>query len=756
MQKISLQKKSFFNSIGLDINNLPAELQIKSNSIQTKIPKEDLKFLNNQNLTVPKEKYFRLKNLYGTTNLKLDNKTWIDIFSDSEKTDEIVKLYFKNPNYYFKDLKQLDQSTLKHNNCIELFEDNGKFFVKDGLARLSVVMIKYLLEMSRAQSKEEKIMINKQYTYAAVVRSAPKDVDIMYLINMLFEIYGQEIKLQKIDNDNECSYIMKYEDKKIEIKDKADFEEFIKNGYLPKDCKSKENFKAVLKNITKVGMEYKDNEDKVDQFLVMGKLFPNYEIFVKYYKKMCQYQVEDKLIEKLDLTNITYDKILKGMIEVIKAEERSQKKAEPSSTKQKSIKVADKDIKTVKEKNAKAVQKVPTTVKSDVLVTKDLNIVKEKKIKIAEMPVKNAIVSAKNIAVTGKNVAVAEKNIAAKGKNVAVAEKISAEQEAINKTNRAKELAKKQISNIVNNIEMTYYKLKTEEANIMDLANSTTVELNIDKINDSIINSNITSIKENSSVLRKRIEDYNMVDDLSYTNELLNNLNNLSSDQNITQEYSEEMKSIYTVCFNKNAQRLITDSKLQKLDKQRKEIESEKCSFFSKLLGKAKLKQARLDNINLKEQLILTESQFSSSSYYTIEDGLSDIYSYIKTEEDASCLTELNMYLRSIETNSTLREMTDQTKLSKKTKEKINQQRNLPQIALSKDKKRLFSKAQINFMQEKNNELKRVIQFNRANSLKLQNTGVIPIIGNIKSTKAVKKFMSNLNQIGNSMKSHSC
>ena len=45
MQKISLQKRSFFNSIGLDTNNLPPELQIKSNSIQTKLPKESFKFL---------------------------------------------------------------------------------------------------------------------------------------------------------------------------------------------------------------------------------------------------------------------------------------------------------------------------------------------------------------------------------------------------------------------------------------------------------------------------------------------------------------------------------------------------------------------------------------------------------------------------------------------------------------------------------------------------------------------------------------
>ncbi len=110
MQKISLQKRSFFNSIGLDANNLPPELQIKSNSMQTKLPKESLKFLTQKDWTIPQEKAFRLKNLFGTDNADFDNKTWIEIFNNNEKTDEIIKLYFKNPNYYYKDLKQLNQA----------------------------------------------------------------------------------------------------------------------------------------------------------------------------------------------------------------------------------------------------------------------------------------------------------------------------------------------------------------------------------------------------------------------------------------------------------------------------------------------------------------------------------------------------------------------------------------------------------------------------------------------------------------------
>ena len=56
-------------------------------------------------------------------------------------------------------------------------------------------------------------------------------------------------------------------------------------------------------------------------------------------------------------------------------------------------------------------------------------------------------------------------------------------------------------------------------------------------------------------------------------------------------------------------------------------------------------------------------------------------------------------------------------------------------------------------MQEKNNELKRVIQITRANSLKQQNTGMIPVLGNIKTTKAFNKFCTDINRIDSSIRS---
>ena len=699
MQKISLQKRSFFNSIGLDTKNIPSELKVKTTNLTKKIPSEDVVFFKNKNLVTSERKHFRLKNLIGTVSNEYDGKSWIEIFVNNDKSDEMIKQYFKNPNYYFKELRKLDQTSLNHNNEIELYEDNGKFFVKDGTARLALMMSKYLLETSRAQTKEEQSLINKQYIFAANVKSAPKDRDVIYLINMLIEIYGTKLKISKVPGNYECKYVLQYGDRIFEINSKKELENFIKNSYLPKSYKSEEKLKSKIAGLTKIGISYKLNEKSEDAFLVMGKIFPNYEFFVKYYKKAQKYNIENKLFSKLDLENITYEVILKNLIKVVKDEEKK-----------------------IKEDNLKVTKENKSKEKKEKKQKKNVSEAKEENQKL-----KNA-----------KN-------------NTEKKEEDKAE-ELRKKLDENKKKINEQVDLITENIETTYYKLKSEEARVMDIANSTNITLNIDKMNDDSINASINSIKENIMKTHKKINSAEKIDDLKNINELSKDLNKIIDSKNIVEGYSNEMESIFKTCFNKEIQKLITDSKLKKLEKQRLEIEQEKCSFFSKLLGKAKLKQAKLDNINLKKQLILSESQYINKSYYYLEDGLSEVYTYLKEETDETCLSDIRLFLRNIEQNSQIKNMINQDKLNNLVKEKMEQKRNLPQLVLSKEKRKLFSKAQINLMEEKNNELKRVIQITRANSLKLQNTGMIPILGNIKTTKSINKFCNNLNEINNTLK----
>ena len=127
------------------------------------------------------------------------------------------------------------------------------------------------------------------------------------------------------------------------------------------------------------------------------------------------------------------------------------------------------------------------------------------------------------------------------------------------------------------------------------------------------------------------------------------------------------------------------------------------------------------------------------------------MYAYVKTEDDSTVLGDVQLFLRNIESNLQIKKLIDKNKLDRLVKEKVNQQKNLPVLVLSKEKRKFFSKNQINLVEEKNNELKRVIQINRANSLKKQNTGIIPIFGNIKTTKALNKFYKLLEEVDMSL-----
>mgnify|MGYP007056161028 CR=1 FL=1 len=702
MEKISLQKKSFFNSIGLDVNNIPSELKLKAGNMHASLPKQDLEFLNTDSLTKPEQKHFRLKNLVGTDNLSYNGKTWLEIFVNNEKSDETIKQYFKNPNYYFKDLRKLDQTDLNHNNTIELYEDNGKYYVKDGVSRLSLMMTKYLLEMSRATTKEERALINKQYIFAANVRSIPKDRDIIHLTSMLKNICGTKLKIEKMGSEEECKYKLTYGEKTIELKSKTDLENFIKNNYLPKEYKSVDKLKNKVDGLAQISFDYQTDEEKEEAFLVIGKIFPNYEIFIKYYKKMKELNIENKLYENINLSEVTYEHILKKLINVVKQEENlvksdKSKKTESKDTKEIISKKSEKDNLPEKEKTIKVIEKKATETK-------------EKK-------------------------------------------EIKKEPTSKDDIENIRKKINEQTSAITNTIEMLYYKFKAEESNAFELANISKITLNIDRIDDDNINSNINSIKSHCAEIKNSINSEEDISKLKKEHDYIKNIKNTSLDEKIITAYKDEMNHIYCSCLNKHIQKLITDSKLQKLELQRAEIESEKCSFFSKLIGKAKLKQAKLDNINLKKQLILSESQFADKLHYYVEDGLSDLYAYSKNEEDERCLVEIKTFTRQIESNNQIQSLIDNNKLNRQIKEKIEQKRNLPQLALSKEKRRLFSKAQINLMEEKNNELKRVIQITRANSLKQQNTGIIPILGNIKTTKAVNKFCNDLAKMDGALRS---
>ena len=239
MQEISKEKKKFLESIGIDINNLPPEFARHSDTMESTFSEEEIAFLNRENLTGRYIKTFCLKDLVGTIHPDYTDKTWLEAFLLSKRGDNAVEEYFKNPEYYSRDLKQLDQSDLRHETPIELYESDGKFFINGGNNRLSLIMMKYLADMSKAQSDEERAKIDEDYTFVAEVQPTPEDKDVMYMINMLRENYGENAHIKRTANDDKfCEYMIETGDRVIKISSKEELEHALKDTYQLSKVKS--------------------------------------------------------------------------------------------------------------------------------------------------------------------------------------------------------------------------------------------------------------------------------------------------------------------------------------------------------------------------------------------------------------------------------------------------------------------------------------------------------------------------------------
>ena len=93
-------------------------------------------------------------------------------------------------------------------------------------------MMKYLAEMSKAQTDEERAMIDEKYTFVADVQPTPQDKDIMYMINMLRENYGNDAHIKRTAKDeNSCEYTVKVGDKTIRISSKEELQQALRSTY---------------------------------------------------------------------------------------------------------------------------------------------------------------------------------------------------------------------------------------------------------------------------------------------------------------------------------------------------------------------------------------------------------------------------------------------------------------------------------------------------------------------------------------------
>jgi len=648
MPEISKEKRKFLESIGIDIDNMPPEFDRHSDTMESTLSSEEIEFLTRENLTGRYQKKFCLRDLVGTVHPDYADKTWVEAFLLSKRGDSAVEQYFKNPEYYSKGLKQFDQSSTRHETPLELYESDGKFFINGGNNRLSLIMMKYLAEMSKAQTDEEKAMIDEKYTFVADVQPTPQDKDIMYMINMLRENYGNNAHIKRTAKDeNSCEYNVKVGDKTIRISSKEELQQALRDTYQLDSVKTLDELKDSIAHLRQDEFVYSARQDQ-NRGRILEEMFPNIHQFTENFIKLKQYGLESKLYEGMDLQHIDFTELSAKTIELVEREEKrrqeeQQRKKQQERAKQEAKEKAEQESKVNSEKREK-----------DVVV------------------------------------------------------------------GLKREHIEQQTIYIPDSVENTYNELRQEEIKFSGLATKLGLTYSITRTDDTNIYSSIQQIKSNMQRISEQIMKVDDPAKLDKVSGILQELDSLTQEGTIKSEHSAELREAFERSFDAKVQDLIKSSKLSMLEQERGQVEQEKISIIGKLLGKGKLKQAKLDNIDLKIKLLMTEPMSDKISY-SLEDSLSDLYTYSHCELKKQLTPEMQQFLAVIKTDPQLKEMIDQQRLKMQYEQKVNDRQNAGQL-IPVDERRMSNRQQANILQVQNSEMSRQVQSNRARIATRQNS----------------------------------
>lgn len=662
MEEISKEKRRFLQSIGIDVNDLPPEFKKHNHQMGAVLTSEEMNFLEYEGMTGTFIKQFSLKDLVGTDHSSYADKSWIEAFLLSKRGEATVEEYFKNPEYYSIGLKQLDQSNLKHITPIELYESDGKYFIKEGNNRLSLIMMKYLAEISRAQTEDEKAKIDEQYTFFAEVNPIPKDKDVMHMINMLRIQYGKNINVRRTSkSEKEYQYKIEIADKVIQINSKEDLEKFIVDRYKIQEAKTIEELNDHLGNVVSDWIQYDDDKKRI-----LNSMFPNLEQFKEAFIKLRVLNLYEKLYEGIDLNNINYAEIVRKTIEIVEREQNRRIEEQQRIEKE--------------QEEKRRVEAEAESKRKSEQIKKDFAV------------------------------------------------------------NLKRDRIQQQAQSIPDSVETTYNELKHEENKFSELATKLGLNYSITKTDDIDIYSGIAQIKSNMQKICEQIQKVDDITKLDKVSDVLQELEGLTQDGIITTQYTQELKEVFEKSFDTKVQEIIKQAKVSKLLNEKEQLENEKISIMGKVFGKGKLKQAQLDNIDLKMKLLMTEPQQEKETY-SLEDSISDLYTYLEFEKDMT--PEIEEFLMIIKKEPELKKMIDKQSLEKKYAQKTNNIKNAGKL-IPVDEKRKTTRQQINILQLQNNDMSRQIQNNRAKTVTRQNS--LSTIS-VNSNSALNKFQNIVNEI---------
>ena len=144
-EKLSPTKKKFLNLIGIySDDDFPKEFYDVIKSTRDEITESEKFCVDDYRKCCCNNEHLDLSRLVGTDHDRYAGKSWIEAFSDLDRGDENIILFFKNPDYYLNELEDdIDMGVIEKNNEYFIYSRCG-----GGNNRLIMMKIFYL-----AQSK---------------------------------------------------------------------------------------------------------------------------------------------------------------------------------------------------------------------------------------------------------------------------------------------------------------------------------------------------------------------------------------------------------------------------------------------------------------------------------------------------------------------------------------------------------------------------------------------------------------------------
>ena len=313
--------------------------------------------------------------------------------------------------------------------------------------------------------------------------------------------------------------------------------------------------------------------------------------------------------------------------------------------------------------------------------------------------------------------------------------------------NRVVEVKRKNIGDktkdIPSSVETTYNELKQEEIKFFGIAKKLGLDYSITRTDDTDIYTKIDEIKRNMENISRQIQRVGNPEKLDKVGGVLQELEQMTQDGTIKTEHIAELKETFEKSFDSKVQDLIRNSKLSRLEQEKGQVESEKVSLIGKILGKGKLKQAKLNNIDLKMQL-LKQKYGNDKNEYSIEDILSDLYTYSQCELDRNLTPEMQEFLSVVKTDPKLWQMIDQQQLKQQFNDKVNNRQTEVQLVPIDNDRKISNRYMANMLQLQNNEMSKQIQNNRATTIARQND--LSSVS-INENSALNRFQNMVNKI---------